>query len=78
MLYFPEPMRAALGARRAELLPNGELPIHWGAAATSVAVQALEKMKLKEISGEKINILMHVKPMQRELSFAVPRGFAHH
>lgn len=78
VLYFPKPMYVALGAQRGELLPNGELPIHWGAAATSVAVQALEKMKLKEISGGKINILMHVEPMQRELSFAVPQGFAHH
>lgn len=77
-LYFPEPMHAALGARRAELLPNGELPIRWGAAATSVAVQALEMMKLKEINGGKVNILMHVKPMQRELSFAAPRGCARH
>lgn len=71
-------MHAALGAWRAELLPNGELPIRWGAAATSVAVQALETMKLKEISGGKVNILMHVKPMQRELSFAAPRGCARH
>lgn len=75
---LPRANAGSFGCSESRAVPNGELPIHWGAAASSVAVQALEEMKLKEISGGKINILMHVKPLQRELSFAVPRGFAHH